>query len=265
MLFSKNSRSIYRNPPAHEVICQLRFPTILTINGVEPADFQDAIRTEFPQYARQQDVTAPKISGLGGPSPKVEQQPPVSNYNFVSSDGRWKLNLTQNFIALSTLHYTGWEEFAHRLDKPLAEFISIYHPAYFERVGLRYVNIFSRSKLGLAGAKWHELIAPAYTGPLGEPDVNEENFLNCATELQFKLDSSSQAKIHAGPGRVKSNIPDSPQDSEVKFILDMDLSMGGNISCTLSAGALETLHAYSTQLFEGAVTDRLRSAMDPEA
>ena len=71
MLFSDRSRSNYRNAPIHEVICQLRFPTILTINSVEPADFQEAIRDAFPQYARRQDIAAPKISGLGGPNPKI--------------------------------------------------------------------------------------------------------------------------------------------------------------------------------------------------
>ena len=65
MLFSSHPRCHYRNAPAHEVICQLRFPTILTINNVEPADFQEAIRAEFPQYARRQDVAAPKVTGLG--------------------------------------------------------------------------------------------------------------------------------------------------------------------------------------------------------
>ena len=59
-------------------------------------------------------------SPLGSPNPKVEQQPPVTNHNFVSEDNQWKLNLTKDFIALSTLHYPGWEEFARQLDKPLA-------------------------------------------------------------------------------------------------------------------------------------------------
>lgn len=80
----------------------------------------------------------------------------------------------------------------------------------------------------------------------------------------MKLDSSCQAKIHAGPGRIKNNAPGAAQDPEVKFIFDMDLSMGGNVPCTLAAGALETLHAHSTRLFEGAITDQLRTAMDPE-
>lgn len=266
MLFSNRPRTEYGRAPAHEVICQLRYPAILSINNVEPADFQEAIRAEFPQYARRQDTTPPQITGLGGPNPQVRQQPPVTNYNFLSEDGLWKLNLTQNFIALSTLRYTGWETFAHQLDKPLAEFISIYKPAYFERVGLRYVNIFSRERLGLADMSWGELFAPAYTGPLREPDVREENFLNCATDLLFKLDSSCQAKIHAGPGQVKNNAQGAPQDPEIKFIFDMDLSMGAGqkLACTLSAGALETLHAHATRIFEGAVTDTLRAAMRPE-
>ena len=262
MLFSGRPRTQYRNAPAHEVICQLRFPTILTINNVEPADFQEAIREEFPQYARRQDVSAPKVTGLGGPNPKVEQQPPVTNYNFLSADGQWKLNLTKDFIALSTLHYSRWEEFARQLDKPLAAFIKLYKPAYFQRVGLRYVNIFSRQRLGIEGEKWADLIAPAYTGPLCEPDVIEENFLNCASDLLFRLDSSCQAKIHAGPGRVKTSAPNVPQDPEVKFIFDMDLAMVGNTPCTLSAAALETLHGHATRIFEGAVTDRLRTAME---
>ena len=263
MLFSERPRSHYRAAPVREVICQLRFPTILTINNVEPADFQEAIRAEFPRYARRQDAAPPQITGLGGPAPTVQQPKPVTNYHFLSEDNAWKLNLTQDFIALSTLHYSGWEEFARQLDKPLAAFIRLYKPAFFQRVGLRYVNIVSRNLLGLEDVPWAELIAPAYTGPMQEPDASEEQFLTCGCDLQLKLDSSCQAKIHAGPGRIKSAVPGAPQDSEVKFIFDMDLSMGGNVPCTLSAGALETLHAHSTRIFEGAVTDRLRQAMDP--
>ena len=264
MLFSDHPRTHYRNAPAHEVICQLRFPSILTINTVEPADFQEAIRAEFPQYARRQDAAPPRITGLGGPNPKVEQQPPVTNYNFVSEDNQWKLNLTKDFIALSTLRYPGWEEFALHLDKPLAAFIRLYKPAYFLRVGLRYVNVFSRSRLGLEGVRWSELFAPAYTAPMQDTSIAEVRVLNCGCDLTLKLDSWGGAKIHAGPGVVKRNAPGAPQDPEVKFLFDMDLSMNGNTPCTLAAGALETLHGHSTRLFEGAITDRLRDAMDAE-
>ncbi len=262
MLFDHRSRTHYPNAPVHEVVCQLRFPTILSINTTEPADFQETIRDAFPQYVRQQQALPPKIQGVGTPNARLEQQPSITNYTFLSADNRWKINLTRDFIALSTLRYDGWEEFASYLDKPLASFIKLYHPAYFQRVGLRYVNIISREKLGLEGTPWTELIAPAYTGPLREPDVQEDLFTVCSCDFQMKLDSSSFAKIHAGPGKIKSNAPGAVTEPETKFIFDMDLFMSGNTPCTLSAAALETLHGHAGRIFEGAVTDTLRRALE---
>ena len=253
MLFSEYDRYQYAKSPLVEVVCQLRFPTILSINNMEPADFQDTIRETFPQYARRQEVP-PAVPGT--------QAQPVANYHFLSEDGRWKLNLTKDFIALSTLRYPGWEEFAHHLDKPLAAFIQLYKPAYFQRVGLRYVNVFSRTRLGLEGTPWRELFAPVYTGPLQEEP--EDRLQGWGCDMTLQLDSSCRAKVHAGLGRLQvKNAPQ--QDQEAKFILDLDLSMGGNLPCTMAAGALETLHIHGGHLFEGAITDRLREALEPTA
>ena len=49
MLFSDNTRHSYANSPLIEVICQLRFPTILSIGSTVPAQFQEAVRDEFPR------------------------------------------------------------------------------------------------------------------------------------------------------------------------------------------------------------------------
>lgn len=263
MLFSDRPRSHYANAPVHEVICQLRFPTILTINSVEPADFQESIRAEFPQYVRRQETVPPQLTNPNGPSPAPVSRPPVTNYHFLSADGHWKLNLTEGFIALSTLRYPGWETFARQLDKPLASFIQIYKPAYFQRVGLRYVNLFSRTRLGLEGTPWRELFSPAYLGPMNEPDIREEDCAAYGCDLTLKLDSSCQAKLHAGPGLLKSRVPTAPQTQEIQFIFDLDLSMGGNVPCTLAAGALETLHSHGGRIFEGALKDPLRAALNP--
>lgn len=263
MLLSRNSRNTYSRPPVHEVICQLRFPPILSINNKEPADFQEAVRADFPQYIRRQENIAPQITGLGGPNPQLRTQPPVTNYNFLSEDGLWKLNLTEKFIALSTVRYPGWEEFARELDRPLAEFISIYKPAYFERVGLRYVNIVSRQALDLVGTPWSELIAPAYAAPLCEQDVREEDFLNCAADMLLRVDPECAAKIHAGPGLIKNQQPNAPQDPEVKFVLDIDMSTGENkkLKAAQVTGTLENLHVHAVEVFEGAITANLREAL----
>ncbi len=264
MLYSDNPRVHYDKSQLAEVICQLRFPAILSIGAREPVDFQEAVRGMFPRYAAKEEQPAAKITGLGTPGAKVETPKPVVNHNFISADGHWKLNLTNSFISLSTVTYPGWESFGKHFDMPLAQFIRIYQPAFFERIGLRYVNIFSRKKLDLEGEPWRELFTSYYLGILAAEDVDERSTRKCSVDTELSLDGSCRAKIHAGPGMVKQNLPNAPQDPEVKFILDMDLFMGGQLDPRMAAGGLETLHSHSTTLFQGAITDRLHTALEPD-
>lgn len=263
MLYSDNPRVHYDKPQLAEVICQLRFPVILSIGANDPVDFQEAVRGVFPRYTARKEQPRPQITGLGTPNAKLETPKPIVNHNFISADGRWKLNLTSTFISLSTVNYPGWESFGKQLDMPLAQFIRIYKPAFFERIGLRYVNIISRKALELEDEPWRELISPPYLGVLSEEDVDERAARKCSVDVELNLDSSCRVKLHAGPGMVKANAPNAQQDPEVKFILDMDLFMEGQIDPRMAAAGLETLHGHSTPLFQGAITDKLHSALEP--
>ena len=59
-MFSNEARCNYANNQLGDVICQLRFPEILSIGANVPVAFQEAIRHDFPQYAARQEVPAPK-------------------------------------------------------------------------------------------------------------------------------------------------------------------------------------------------------------
>ena len=150
MLFAPYERYQYARAPLVEVICQLRFPTILSIGAKEPAEFQEAIRKDFPQYAARQEQLPPKVVKKGNAT-ALEPQKPITNYNFISEDGRWKLNLTQGFIALSTLSYTRWEDFATRLDRPLAQFIQLYPARLLRAHSACGMSTPSPPALGLRG------------------------------------------------------------------------------------------------------------------
>ncbi len=258
-MFSTENRCLYRKSPVGDVICQLRFPEILKIGASLPVDFQEAIREDFPQFTTLKEVPAPKLVGAPG-NRKLETGEPTVNYQFTSADGIWRVNLTSKFISLACNRYTRWETFAGNLDKPLAAFIRLYQPAYFDRIGLRYVNFISRQALDLTELPFRELMESCWLGPLAEPDVNEAATTRCSVDLEMALRGGCRAKIHAGPGFVKRN---GQQDPEVKFIFDQDLYMSGNVPVNLSAGALQTLHAQAFGLFRGAVTDILHEAMEP--
>lgn len=259
-MFSKEKRCRYGANQLVEVICQLRFPEILSIAENPPAAFQEAIRDQFPRFHRRVEVPVPKILGNPG-GLQVESQPGTINYQFSSADGIWRVNLTSKFISLACTSYTCWEMFAAHLDQPLAAFIQTYHPAFFERVGLRYVNAISREELELTGHPFGELIMPCYLGPLAEPDVQEACTSRCTVDVETAIRGGCRAKIHAGPGFVRKFGKD---DKEVKFIFDMDLFLPGQIPVNLSAGALETLHGQAFPLFRGAISDTLHDAMEPE-
>ena len=258
-MFSNESRCRYRRNPLAEVICQLRFPEILSISEKAPVDFQEAIRVEFPQFQRRQETPMPRITGVPG-NMTLQNQPTTVNYQFSSADGVWRVNLTSRFISLTCTKYTCWEDFARKLDQPLAAFIRIYKPAYFERIGLRYLNFISRGELGLGTTPFRELFAPCYLGILTEDEVSESSAARCNVDAELALRGGCRVKLHAGPGLVKRG---AQQDKEVKFIFDQDLFMPGQVPVNLSAGALQTLHTQADSIFRGAITKELHDAMEP--
>ncbi len=258
-MFSTESRCRYGSHQVAEVICQLRFPEILTVGASDPVAFQEAIREAFPLFLRRQEMPAPKLTG----APEgltLQNQKPVTNYQFSSADQIWRINLTNTFISLTCTNYSVWEDFAAHLDQPLAAFIQIYKPAHFTRVGLRYLNFISRRDLGLEGIPYSQLIRPCYLGPLAEEDLAEAAASRCTVDCELAVRGGCRAKIHAGPGHVKRN---GKYDGETKFIFDLDLYMTGQLQLNLAVGAMQTLHSQAGSIFRGAITEKLHQAMEP--
>lgn len=260
-MFSQEPRCQYSCNQLAEVICQLRFPEILTINAAPPAAFQELIRGEYPQYSVSVETSPPKVNhtpeGL-----RVEKQPEINNYLFASVDGIWRVNLTSRFISLACSRYTCWETFAKRLDLPLAAFIKTFKPAHFERIGLRYLNFISRNDLGLEGVPFSQLFQSAYLGLLTDESIPESTALRSSVDAELAIPGNCHVKIHAGPGIVKQN---GQTDTEIKFILDQDLFSVGNVPINHSASTLETLHRQAYPIFRSAITRKLHNAMEPEA
>ena len=262
-MFSQAPRVIYRRNQLVEVICQLRFPTILSISAHDPAEFQEAIRDVFPQYLQREDRPPLKVTPVPGQLPKVEQPRAVTNYQFSTADGRYRINLTQDFISLTCTRYDCWEDFARMMDKPLASFIRLYHPAYFQRVGLRYLNAFSREALELTEMPWRDLLDPAYLGLLATEELSERAFARCTQDVDAAIPGGCRMKLHVGPGLIKRG--NDTSDKEVKMIFDLDVSMAGNVPVNLAAASMQTVHTQAGAIFRDALTDTLHDALEPEA
>ena len=258
---------IYKKNPLIEVVCQLRFPRILSINERQPVDFQDRIRREYPLFdvltEQQQRVEINAAIGDSIAVPRIIQADKTKNYKFSSADGIWKVNLTSTFLALSTSQYSSWEDFRSRLDLPLNALIDIYQPAFYERIGIRYVDAFQKSRLHLDDTPWNELIEPPALGLLSNPAVmNDVRGYSSVSEINIGDDAI--ARINATLGVVGNPaqmiVAETP---EISFIIDTDLFCGKRNLDGLDS-ALTHLHDTSYKLIRSLIKDKLHYSMEPE-
>lgn len=265
MPFPVTQRNLYRKNPLDRVVCQLRFPPILRIETTLPADFQEAIRSQYPNFAEgpgfQLQLPADMAEEL--PAEIIKQlvqgdAPAAKNYEFGSEDGIWKVNLTRTFLALTTTKYERWELFKDRLNGPLKALIDTYAPDHFSRVGLRYVDVIRRSALGLSGVPWHELLAQHLSGLLGSPEVGASVDALESTYILTLDDGSSSVRILTKFVKAKA-------DGEVCFMIDSDFFKTKKTRLEEVIEKLDYFNKRSSRLMRWSVTDRLHNAMEPEA
>ncbi|WP_270848325.1 TIGR04255 family protein [Candidatus Collinsella stercoripullorum] len=259
-------RSRYVKCPLCEVVCQLRYPIILSIDKNLPVDFQEYLRDEYPEYTtnieRQHQVGFVSTPSGVIAQPAIQQE--TMNHCFSSPDGNWKVNLTSSFVALSTNAYSTWEDFREKLWLPVTALTQCYHPAYCTRVGLRYVDVYDRAKLGVQGTPWRSLFREQILGMAAVPD-NEADIQTVSQHAEIKLDEyDAIMRVITNFGAESSSPNTSPRDV---FIVDTDtyslkrfpISKEGVEDC------LNFMHDNSTEYGRWMITDELFSAMNPEA
>ncbi|MDR0518311.1 MAG: TIGR04255 family protein [Fibromonadaceae bacterium] len=252
MLFSDFERVIYKKCPLREVVCQLRFPRILVINEKEPMEFQEKIRNKFPSL----QIAVEQLH-MG-----ILQAGDNKNYRFSSNDEKWHVNLTSTFLALSTTDYKRWESFLDYLKEPLSALLEIYKPAFYERIGLRYIDAFKLSELGLVGMDWTELIHPFALGFMSNPKINKE-VKNQNTFVELDIGDGAIAQINIAKGFMENIVREYPVlDDEESFIVDSDMFVMRKQINELD-NSLKYLHDYAAKFIRAIITDKLHNAMEP--
>lgn len=264
MPFKDTNRVRYNKNPLIEVICQVRFPRILSINERYPADFQDRIRADYPMFdvstEQEQRFAIDAALGEAVATPRLIQSESVKNYRFATDDGIWRVNLTCSFLAISTSVYSTWEVFKERMAEPIKALLEIYRPAFFERVGLRYIDAFNRQELQLDTVPWHELIQSFALGLLSNNDICDD-ISGYSSAAELSIDGGAKARINTALGYV--NGKNDNYTNHLSFIVDSDLYFGKKTVDELDS-SLEVLHGTSTKLIRALITDKLHCAMEPE-
>ena len=254
-LFPDSPREIYTNTPTVQVICQLRFPSLLSIESKPPVDFQERIRDHFPLLERTGGSLPaeipPEIAKL------VQPQIGTSGYQFLTQDRASTVTLEPSSLALTTTNYTQWEHFRDELRLPLAALNEIYRPSFFSRVGLRYQDAIDRAKLGLHDTPWSALLNPDILGELALPqfETNLEDLVNRAIRVKIPDGSGSMVMRH-GLGNLQGR-------EQSCYMIDMDFFTEQQTEVTNAEPALNHFNVMVGQAFRWCISDTLRVALDP--
>lgn len=263
MVFSESPRVVFKNNPLRDVICQLRFPTILSIGARDPAEFQDRIRDAYPIYERVEGAELPKEMAdllrdikFAGPDTGVA-------HNFRSEDGKRLVGLKKDFISVSDAEYTTWGQFKQAIDEAKAALESTYRPAFYARTGLRYLDDIDRKKLGIDGKPWSELIAPEFLGHLGVEGVRER-VLQTRNETLIRVDAEGTPPVKCFVTLRHGLLNREDARERQIYRIDADFFTDEHLKGDAISEVLGYFNRLAGQLFRSAITNDLREALLPE-
>lgn len=250
-MFKESPRRVYKNNPLKEVVWQAKFPPILSIAVNQPVEFQDSIRKEFPHYSSESsfEIPADQLKLFRRAGLEVEGK---RSHKFATRLRDVTVTLTDQFIAVSTNKYSDWDSLLGPIRDALDSFCEIYEPAFFSRLGLRYINIFEIGPLGLADVPWRELVREQFLGPL----VDQESAESVAEFRAMALFDMSDPE--GSSARVSFGL-----ETKDQFRLDSDLSIQGEFEKGQLYDFSSRFNTRIGHIFRSAITERLDAALDP--
>jgi uncharacterized protein (TIGR04255 family) len=230
------------------VICQVRFNPILKIGQEVPANFQERIRSAFPKFSREESVELQ--IGLGEAaetlSPAVQAlRRTAGPWRFHTEDDAWTASLATNFLGLETTQYGNFRDFLDRLRVIHDALQAEYRIAYYVRVGLRYVNLFTLEDFP---GPWQEKFNPQLLGPLGDPIVGES------------ITESRQTFVVAGDSWTIGVRHGTDGGS---YRIDLDHATEEHVDPDELMDLLTSFNVRAYQVFRWAISDKLHAEMEP--
>ena len=253
MIFEEHDRVFYTANPLAEVVCQFTFPRNYMIETTLPADFQAAIGKGYSSVETRQQLQ------LNFESNEISSKQTGSKYvyDFSTGNSEHTISLSSDYIAVRTTNYVNWEGFFSHVQLAINAFMKSYDVPHFKRVGLRYINVIDREKLGLADESWASLVRGSILGILADENIPQEDILGNSCSTLFQLEFGRCA-MNTG-----LNIPDGGRNP--RFVIDTDFFTDEPISELNHAfDILKKFNSSARDAFRWSICDNLHKALSPQ-
>lgn len=240
-MFFNGKRVIYKNHQLETVTFQVNFDTI-SIQDSMSEKFYREMDKKFLTYIKPQKVF---VNG----NEKIDLD---SNYFIVNEEDKILLVFSNNYFAVSFKNYTKFEELLYFIDKPIKIFEQIFNIQFYNRVAIRYIDIFQPSKLGIINVKWEDYIKKEY---LGFYNIKQNEIEIIKNETLMNIDDISKVRIITGIWN---------HNDEKCFHIDSDFYRLKKIISNDMFDALGIIHDQSIGLLDEIITDKLKKILEPE-
>lgn len=256
MPFPPTDRVIYEKNPIQEVICQLRFPTVLAIGASAPAAYQDKIRRDYPMYSQEQTSLPKELSEIIAKLP-VPKLGGGLVHRFLTADSKRYIALAPDSIALSESDYKRWEILRREIERAKLALEEIYSPAFYTRIGLRYRDVIDKEAIGLGAIHWHDLFRDTLIGLLGDPVIGTQ-VDGIQTQVSIRLDEVPGAQATIRHGLIRAQ-----QTGKEVYVIDTDWFINERKESNEVIVLLDQFNRTLGNFFRWAISPQLRDALHP--
>ena len=121
----------------------VRFTPVLKIgetSGVGIADFQEAVRGEYPLAELEKEAVMRLELRPDGKIDAAQEEQPV--WRLSSIDKAWRVSLTPQSLALEvgSENYQSWTDFSSRINELVEQTARCFRPSHRQYIGVRYIN-----------------------------------------------------------------------------------------------------------------------------
>jgi len=255
MVFTESQRVVFNKNPLVQVICQLRFPPILSIVSREPADFQEKVRATHPLYEKGPALPQ-EIAAILAQLPIAAPTQEGIVHKFLSEDRTSEIDLTRDFVAIATTKYRRWEEFQQTVRLAMEALESNFRPAFYSRIGLRYRDVIDRNRLGITDTPWSELIRDSIIGLLADQSIGN-NVVSAQSQTQIDLGAAESLLLQHG----STPLPSGGQG----YAIDADFHTEAKRAGNEVFDVLGRFNREAGNFFRWAITPKLSAALEPVA
>ena len=241
MPFPDVERVIYDKNPLAEVFCRVEFDPRLELNERWPAGFHEGIRDSYPVM---------EIN----PGHDTTTHFPMPTFEFVSKDGFWKVELNATSVTLRTSNYVRWEDFSSRISEVLSSVGQEFGIEEFRSLELVYIDVITRSELGLPNISWGELISDNIF--IGRPNPIQSPIIYRHYGMVVEIDEISIGLSTA----LRLN----EEESEEEFVVRTTFASGSLTLSEVLYARLEKAHSYSGKTFRWCISNTLHEALCPQ-